>query len=150
MEQIEYVSDLEEIGTDDLQEEILYRIPYSEKKSVYEAKIPSQNQQGKKAETPIKSEKEENTLLLQIMDKVKALEADTSKVNTHNMDSVVCYHCSATGHYARDCLKRKQGGQDNRNRQYNNNGRGTGYTGPGNGSYRNVNRAHNSRGNHLN
>ena len=153
-ESADYTSDFEEVSTDGFEEEKLYRVPYSEKKPVNEANSLAQKEQGKKSEVPVQPEKGDNAILLQLMEKIKLLEeamkTDKSKVKTSSMDSVVCYHCSGTGHYARDCVKRRQGGQDHRNRQNNNNGRGMGYARPMNSGHRNVNRAQNGRENHLN
>ena len=88
------------------------------------------------------------------MEKIKLLEeamkGEKGKVKTSNKDTVVCFHCSGLGHYARDCINKRQGGQDFRNRQGNSNRRGAGFTGPMNNGRRNVNRAQNSRENHLN
>ena len=62
----------------------MYREPYSEKKPVNEANSLAQKEQGKKSEMPVQSEKGDNAILLQLMEKIKLLEeamkADKSKV----------------------------------------------------------------------
>ena len=77
----------------------------------------------------------------------EAMNGEKGEVKA-NKDAVAFFHCSAVGHYARDCVNKWQGGQDFRNWQRNNNGKD--FTGPGNNGHRQVNRAQNSWENHLN